>query len=368
MGPAGPHFAMIRRPMVLRAPALALAAAVLSVWLPWGRRPRPVPPEGQSSLLRDPVGFLQRVGGLSTAELASLEKGAVVAKVVDTVDRSEVFSLAVMRVKTTPERALKTLRDLGGVRGAPWILESGTVGATPSPRDFDAMTLDPGDVKHLAKCVMNNCELRLPVEEMERFRKEVDWSSETRTARANALFRQMLASYAAAYLQRGNAALFKYDNNDDPVRIADSLHLVIPRLEVVRDTVPDLHDYLESFPQDRPDDAEEVVYWMKERFWLVNVLSMSHSTICNRTTPSGRIVLAVSKQLYANHYYESSVGATFFVEGSAGWGPHVVYVNRTRADIRRNGFTWVERVLLKYLVKDRVDAQSKYLRQQLERP
>lgn len=354
--------------MVSPAPALTLTAALLSAGLPWGHRPRPVPAEGESSLVRDPVGFLQRVGGLSPADLAGLERGSIVAKVIDTGDRSEVFSLAVMRVKTTPARALSSLRELDGRRGAPWILQSGRIGSAPSSGDFAAMTLDAGDVKHLGKCVVNGCELRLPAEQIERFHKEVDWSAATRTDRANALFRQMLASYAAAYLASGNAALFKYDNNDDPVRIADSLHILVPRFEVLRDTAPDLYGYLDAFPEGRPEGAEEVLYWTKEKFWLVNVLSLSHSTVSDRTTPSGRLVLAVSKQLYANHYYESSVGATFFVEGATGWGPHVVYVNRTRADIRRNGFTWVERVLLKFLVKDRLEAQCKYLRQQLETP
>ena len=352
--------------MAARAPALALAA-VLSAVLPWGHRTRGVPAYGESSLVRDPIAFLQRVGGLSASELASLERGSIIAKVIDTGDRSEIFSLAVMRVKTTPARALQRLRDLDGRAGAPWIIQAGRVAAAPSPSDFGAMTLDPGDVKHLGKCVMNNCELRLPAEVMDQFRKEVDWSSDTRTARANALFRQMLASYAAAYLQRGQAALFKYDNNDDPVRIADSLHILIPRFEVLRDTAPDLHEYLESFPEGRPEDAEDVLYWLKEKFWLVNVLSMTHATVADRATTSGRLVVAVSKQLYANHYYESSVGATFFLEGASGWGPHVIYINRTRADIRRTGFTWFERVLLKYLVRDRLEAQSRYVRQQLEK-
>jgi hypothetical protein len=318
--------------------------------------------------VRDPVGFLQRVGGLTASELASLERGSIIAKVIDTGDRSEIFSLAVMRVKTTPARALQRLRDFDGRAGAPWIIQAGRVGAAPSPSDFGAMTLDPGDVKHLGKCVINNCELRLPAEAMEQFRKDTDLASDSRAARVNALFRQMLAAYAAAYVQRGNAALFKYDNNDDPVRIADSLHILIPRFEALRDTAPDLHEYLDSFPQGRPEDAEDVLYWMKEKFWLVNVLSMTHATVADRTTTSGRLVVAVSKQLYANHYYESSVGATFFLEGASGWGPHVIYLNRTRADIRRNGFTWFERVLLKYLVRDRLEAQSRYLRQQLEKP
>jgi hypothetical protein len=348
-------------------PALALAAALLA-GLPWAHRPRVAPAVGESSLVRDPVAFLRREGGLSASDVASLERGSIIAKVIDTDDRSEVLSLAVMRVNTTPERALQRLRDMEGRAGAPWLIQAGRVGPAPSPADFAAMTLDAGDVKHLGKCVVNNCDVRLPAEAIEQFRKEIDWSSDGRIARVNALFRQMLASYAASYLQRGNAALFRYDNNDDPVRISDSLQLLAQRFGVLRDTVPDLHAYIGSFPQGRADDDQDVVYWIKEKFWVVNVLSLSHTTIADRTTPSGRLVLAVSKQLYATHYYESSLGATIFLEGAGGWGPHVIYINRTRADIRRNGFTWVERVLLKYLVKDRLEAQSRYLRQQLERP
>jgi hypothetical protein len=350
-----------------RASALALAA-VLAAWRPGAHRPRAAAAVGEASLVRDPVAFLRREGGLSAYELGSLERGSIIAKVIDTGDRSEVFSLAVMRVRTTPERVLQRFRDLEGRTGAPWIIQVGRLGAAPSLSSFEGMTLDAGDVKHLGKCVVNDCEVRLPAEAIEQFRKEIDWSSESRTARANALFRQMLAAYATSYLQRGNAALFRYDNNDDPVRIADSFHLLAQRFEALRDTTPDVLAYLESFPQGRPEDTDDVVYWMKEKFWLVNVLSLSHATIADRTTPAGRLILAVSKQLYATHYFESSLGATVFIEGAGGWGPHVIYLNRTRADIRRSGFTWYERVLLKYLVRDRLEAQAKYLRQQLERP
>jgi hypothetical protein len=353
--------------METRASAMALAA-LLAAPLAWAHRPRAAPPAGEASLVRDPEAFLRREGGLSASELGSLERGSIIAKVLDTGDRSEIYSLTVMRVKTTAARALQRLRDLEGRAGAPWVIQSGRLGAAPSLSDFEGMTLDAGDVKHLGKCVVNNCEVRLPAEAMERFRNEVDWPSESRTARANALFRQMLAAYAASYLQRGNAALFRYDNNNDPVQIADSLRLLTPRLEFLRDTAPDLHAYLESFPQGRPADTEDVLYWIKEKFWLANVLSLSHATITDRTTPAGHLILAVSKQLYATHYYESSLGATIFFEGASGWGPHVIYLNRTRADIRRTGFTWFERVLLKYLVRDRLEAQSRYLRQQLEKP
>jgi len=211
--------------MGARASVMALVA-LLAAWLPGDHRPRAAAAAGEASLLQDPVAFLRREGRLTASDLGSLERGSIIAKVIDTDDRSEIFSLVVMRVKTTPARALQRLRDREGRAGAPWILQSGRLGAAPSVSDFEAMTLDAGDVKHLGKCVVNNCEVRLPAEAMERFRNEVDGSSESRTARANVLFRQMLAAYAASYLQRGNAALFRYDNNNDPVRIADSLPLL----------------------------------------------------------------------------------------------------------------------------------------------
>jgi len=352
--------------MAARASAVA-AAAVLASWLPWAHRPRAAPAGGEAPLARDPVAFLRREGALSASDVKNLERGAIIARVIDTSDRSEVYSLAVMRVRTTPARVLQRWRDMEGRTGAPWVLQIGRLGVVPSPGDLASMTLDPGDVKHLGKCVVNNCEVRLPAEAIEQFRKEIDWSSGSHAARADVLFRRMLAAYAASYLQRGNGALFQYDNNDDPVRIADSLDLLIQRLDVL-DAIPDLRAYLKSFPQGRPPDAEDFVYWMKEKFWLVNVLSLNHATIVDRNTSSGRLILAVSKQLYATHYFESSLDAMIFVEGAGGWGSHLIFVNRTRADIRRSGFSWFERVLLKYLVRGRLDAQLNYFKQQLEGP
>ncbi|PYQ15144.1 MAG: hypothetical protein DMF80_10410 [Acidobacteria bacterium] len=324
--------------------------------------------DGESGVLvRDPVAFLRAEIGLTATELGTLERGGDVARVIDTGDRREVLSFAVMRVRTTPARVLERLRDLEGRRQAPWVLQIGRLGPAPSAPDFEALTLDQGDVKHLAKCQVNDCDMRLPADAIERFRTQVDWSSAYRTGRANKLFRDMLQSGTAAYLKQGNPALFEYVNNNDPVRIADSLEELLRRSRFLYDAAPDLFTFLQRFPEARPADAEDFVYWIKERFWLLNVLSVNHVVLVNRATPSGWLVLAVSKQLYANHYYESSLGVTAFVGGKES-GSYLVFINRTRADIRRSGFTWPERTLLKYLVRGRLEGQLKYLRPQLESP
>jgi hypothetical protein len=343
------------------ARAVLLAGGLLSAgWVPGGAAG-----EGPA-VSTNPAGFLRSLPGLTPSDLESLDRGGMVAKVIETDDRSEILSLAVMRVRTTPARVLERLRRAEGRPREPWVLQVGLLSAAPSPRDLQALTLDPGDVKQLGKCRVNDCRVRLSADAIERFRKGIDGSSASRAAWADALFRETLSGYAASYLARGNAGLIRYDNNDDPARIADSLRLLVGRSDFLRDTAPDILAYMEGFPQGRPADEEDVLYWMKEKFWLLNVVSLNHVAIVARDTPSGRLVLAVTKQLYASHYYESSLGATAFVAGPAGSGGYLAFINRTRADIRRSGFNWFERTLLKYMVRGRLEGQLKHLRLELE--
>jgi hypothetical protein len=106
------------------------------------------------------------------------------------------------------------------------------------------------------------------------------------------------------------------------------------------------------------------MYWMREKFWRVSVLSLNHCTIVDRRSAGERMILATTKQLYASHYYEASLATTMFVAEPG--GSYLVTINRTRADIRRSGFTWIERVLLNRLVRRRLEAQVQVLKLALE--
>lgn len=306
-------------------------------------------------------------GELTASERAVLDRGGIVAKMIDTSDRSEVFSFTAMRVKTTPSRVLARFRGVEDWQRDPWVLQVARVSPAPSTRDLAALTLDPGDVKQLSRCRVNDCDVRLPAEAIERFRREIDWSSPDRAARAAALFRQTLSSLTASYLSFGNAALSEYANNDEPVRIGESLNQLLLRSRFLGDASPDLYAYLHRFPNDRPETADDFVYWAKERFWHMNVLSVNHSVVVDRPTASGRLILAASKQLYASHYYESSLNLAAYVEGADG-GSYLVALNRARADIRPSGFHWIERLLVNRLVRRRMKSEFRYLKESLEAP
>jgi hypothetical protein len=319
----------------------------------------PAPPSSQSVLLS-----AYREARFSPSEIVEVEKGDLVAKMVETDDRSEVVTASAVRVKAAPEAVLAWLRGVDQWGRQPWIVQAGRVGRPASPRDFQGMTLDPGDVRDLPRCRVGKCEVRLPRDAIEQFGSRVDWTSPGAPEAANRLAREILAAYAARYLSTGNAALFEYVNNDDPVHIAAGFARILARSSFVEETTPDLAAYLASYPNGRPSDAEDFAYWMLEKFWRKTVLSLNHRTVVDRRGPGARVIVATTKQLYATHYYEASLSTTVFVEHPQ--GSYLITINRTRADIRPGGFTMIERFLINRLVPRRVENEMRALEQVLE--
>jgi hypothetical protein len=294
-----------------------------------------------------------------------MEQGRVLARVVDTGDNSEVFAVGAMKVHAPMARVLAQVRQFEGRRRPGDIIQVGLLSRPATPADLAGLTLDPADLSALGKCRAYDCDERLPAAAMTRFRKEVDWSARDRAAKAASLWRETLAGFAAAYESGGDAALVQYDNNDMPVKVGDSLARVLARSSYIADSEPALYKYLASFPKDPPTGLEEYLYWLKEKFWIKTVVSMNHVMILTGDQPSGKYLLAVAKQIYANHYFESSLSITAFLE-TRGGGGYLVYLSRTRADIRRTGFNFLERALLRRLVVGRLDAQLKWMRGVIE--
>jgi hypothetical protein len=315
-------------------------------------------------LLPSPLQFLRTDAGFSAVDIGSMEQGRVLAKVVDTGDNSEVFVVGAMKVHTTPARVLAQVREFEGRRRPGDILQAGKLSSPATAADLAGLSLDAADLAALGKCRPNDCDERLPAEAMQRFHDEVDWKSRDRAAKGAAWWRETLAGFATAYEARGNAGLVQYDNNDMPVKLGDSVAKVLARSDYIAESAPALYRYLESFPKDPPAGIEEYLYWLKERFWIKTVVSMNHVLIATGGDAVRPYVLAAAKQIYANHYFESSLSITVYIQ--TGGGGYLVYLSRTRADIRASGFNFLERVLLRRLVVARLDSQLKWMRAVLE--
>ena len=83
-----------------------------------------------------PLPFLRKVIQLDDAQLALLEKGEVVTKLLPTKDKPEIAAFGVVKTKGTPDLLLKRARDIRRFRQVPQIPEMGVFSSPPRLEDM----------------------------------------------------------------------------------------------------------------------------------------------------------------------------------------------------------------------------------------
>src|SRR5215212_3833774 len=119
--------------------------------------------------------FLMTAFNLSAADVASLDRGEVVSRTLEAKHRREVATLGVVRVKTAPSVYVERLADITNFKRTEDVLQIGVFGSTPQPADVAGLHIDDGDVKLLRGCRVEDCEVRLPADIIERARQGIDW-------------------------------------------------------------------------------------------------------------------------------------------------------------------------------------------------
>jgi hypothetical protein len=198
---------------------------------------------------------------------------------------------------------------------------------------------------------VGQCDVRLSAGHIDRFAREVSWDRSEAAAASEALFRTTLAELARDYAWRGDAGLPRYDDDERPVSVQDTLRMLRGR------------DFLVGGVFEGGVVAGEYLAWRQERFWRQTLTALEHLAI--RNPPDGGVVV-VAQQIYASHYFDGAVSVFVFTPGLTAEDGVLVQVSRARADIRPTGFTWIERVLLRRLVRGRVERHLGALRDRLE--
>jgi hypothetical protein len=72
-----------------------------------------------------------------------------------------------------------------------------------------------------------------------RFQKSIDWNAIDYKEQANQLFRLMIMEYVTTYLQRGDAALIEYADQNPRVPLAREQESLLTNLLYVNDTAPE---------------------------------------------------------------------------------------------------------------------------------
>ena len=278
--------------------------------------------------------ILHEKAGFEPADFASIDRGQTIVKLTAVTDKREVAVCGLVSLRTSGEKFLWSYLDSMTRQNNQTVLEAGRFGKAPNVADLQHLTIDPGDVDDLKECVTGDCQIKLSAKMIERFRDEVDWQASDYQAQAAQLLKTMLADYVRDYQARGPEALIEYNDKRDVVRLADEQ-------QAIGSASGYLNDLLRN-PQSGMQLVEDAIIWSKVKFGLKPVLVINHVKAYKFEREHGPQVLVASNQIYANHYFTSSLALAAFVN-VAGAASYMVYENRSRTDALFGPFSKLKR-------------------------
>ena len=280
--------------------------------------------------------YLRDSIGITSKELADVQRRVVLTKILPTQNPRDVTVFGMVQIATTRAAFVPRMMDAARVIA----LRSPTYAIfddPPAPANVQRVAVDPSEYRNLRNCRLEHCDFKLPAATMHDFATRVDWASDSAKAQVDSIARADVLRFVTDYGTAGNAAMIQYDDNH-AVKSSDAFLALLDQSGYLRDFVPDLRDYLESFPAHRPEGARDVLFWEEDRLpHLRPTLTVSHMVLY--TTPSGTPLVAV-KQIYADHYFEGAlelVAAFDAPPTAAGPAMYLITVRRYRFDALPSG-------------------------------
>lgn len=275
----------------------------------------------------------------SASELAAVRRGEVVASLPDTAETRELSSLGVVYVAAPASALASAMADIVTFKRGEGVLQIGRLSDVPQLADLAGMTLEPGDLEALRECRPADCDLKLSAAMMERVRRDVRWDAADWRVQAAASFKQALLDYVTAYVRDGNDALIEYADKQPPVRLAEEVRALIRETPYVRASAPAVLTALDA----RRGGGRRLIYWSKEQYGYKPTITVTELSVFDR---DGGGLITASKQLYATHYFEGSLGMSVATPlGGPDDGFFLMHLNRSRIDSLRGPLGGMKRML-----------------------
>jgi hypothetical protein len=311
-----------------RATVILVAALLSAAATPARAMQRPA---ALTQFLRDRI-------GLDTAQLAAIERGQAVVKVLDTKDRRDVAVFGIITAALSREAYVTRVRDFPHWLHTPTRTQLGIFSDPATAADVAALTVDARDVAELRDCRPGDCNVKLPATEMQRIREEIDWKAGDVQSRVDAYARRRLLEYVTDYRVRGDTAMAVYDDRGN-VRSSDAFAALLGQSPYVYDYTPSFHRYLATYPRGKLDGLTEVLFWADDAVpRLKPILSITHLAVYDPPEMPGATLVA-AKQIYADHYFEAAFELLTVIDrvtdGTA--GSYLLLLRRFRFDDMPSG-------------------------------
>lgn len=288
--------------------------------------------------------ILREKAAFNEIDFAALQQGQTVVHVLPATDKREVAVGGFVGLSVPAEVFLQSYRESLTQKSNAAILEIGRFSELPTMADLQTLTIEERDLEDLKECAVGNCKIKLSAAMIERLHQEVDWGAPDYRVQATHLLKQMLLDYVRDYLNRGDAALINYHDKSGEVKLADEHQALVAGPGYLNQLLSEFRQDLKDTTKQQVTLVENAIVWSKIKFGLKPVIAVNHIMIYKRVQESGPQIIAASKQLYANHYFDSSLALTGFVNiPGANPGSYLFYENRSRADGLEGPFGRIKR-------------------------
>lgn len=302
--------------------------------------------------------ILREKSAFNESDVAALEQQQTVVRLLPATDKREVAVCGLVKLQVPARLFLQSFLESMTQKSNAAILEIGRFSDAPTIADLELLTIDDRDIEDLKECVIGNCKTKLSALMIERLQKEIDWEAPDYRHQVAQLLKRMLADYVRDYLAFGDSALIEYNDKTDVVRLADEHEFLMTAPGYVNTVLTQSRQPHKDLTNPPMSLVEDAIVWSKIKFGLKPVIAVNHITVYRREQGSGPQILITSKQIYANHYFDSSLALTAFVNiPGAEPESYLVYENRSRTD----GLSGMFGRMKRGLVEDKAVASLKTL-------
>ena len=290
--------------------------------------------------------------GLTNQDIASIDRGRPVAKVLPWGGPSEMYIFGAVQVDRSPAVYLRDARDVAHFTSRPGYLAAGELSETATAADLEALSFDADDITALRNCREGACDVQLPADAIRMFQRHVQWSDPDAAGQANRLARAMLIDLLNAYRRGGNEALGAFDDKSRPALIARQFETMVGRTTALPDVLPELRDYLLRYPDATLPGAESFFYWEKVSFGLKPTIRLNHAVVYHTSRDGRDVGVLAIKQIYASHYFHTALDVSVCVTDDAAGRTPGFYLLTLKSS-EQEGLTGLKGSLLRRIVADR---------------
>ena len=243
---------------------------------------------------------------LSSNDLDAVSRGQIVAKALPTQDQRDVAVVAVARADRRVRSSL--VMAPGGVH----------LFAQPaSLADVQDVRVASDDVDELRQCRPGSCNFKLPTSDMTAVRAAIDSAGAGAPDRVTAYVRQRMVDYVNAYREQGSAAMVVY-GDEGSVESSAAFDAMMRDSSRLVQVAPSPARYIDTYPHDSLPGATSTFLWSVDAMPHLHPVMRIMQRVVYTAPDDSLTTLVVSKQLYADHYFEAGLEALLLTDAANG--------------------------------------------------